>query len=161
MRRDGFTLMEAMIAMTVLALSVAAIAQAITAGHAQTADSLHRAKAVALAEAMMEEVLSKPYLEPDGSPVLVPGPEAGETGRALFDNMDDYHNFQAGVLDAAGVSYGNEYAGFTRAVTVSYSNTGFRDPRNADWVVGLLITVTVGDQAGASWQIQRFVEAPK
>lgn len=161
-RWGGFTLIETLIAAAILAVSVAAIAHAITAGHAQTEDSLHRARAVALAEAMLEEVLSKPYRDPSGATTI--GPDSGETSRALFDNIDDYHGYpskadDAGIDDALGESYGPEYEGFTRRVTVEAKSV--LSPRGEDLMPGMLITVEVRDQAGATWVVTRFVEAPK
>lgn len=41
-----------------------------------------------LAEDLMTEVLAQAYKEGDTF-----GPEAGETGRATFDDVDDYHNW--------------------------------------------------------------------
>src|SRR5580765_4297875 len=69
-RRRGITLIECVIALTILPLAVSAIAYAIVSGQ-------------------MEEILSQPYADPQGTVAL--GPDSGETSRLLYDNMDDYH----------------------------------------------------------------------
>ena len=103
LRAPGFTLIEALIASAVLSFVVAALTQAITAGQMHTHTALHAGRAVQLAEAMLEEVLSKPWSDPQGGSGL--GPDDGEAGRGDFDDIDDYHGFTepAGSLsDATG-----------------------------------------------------------
>jgi hypothetical protein len=142
-----------------LALAVAAISQAVLAGQMQTYEALHQRRAVELAEALVDEVLHLPYDDPEGA--SAPGPEAGETGRSLFDNADDYHGFSeaAGSLaDASGTLYPASLQDFSRSVSAAYANisvTGFDDP-----LPGLTITATVQDDAGQTWAITRWVAQP-
>ena len=116
----GMTLVEALLASVILAVAVAAVSQAIVAGQMQSYSALHRRRAVDLAEALMEEVLRLPYNDPDGA--SAPGPEAGESGRSSFDNIDDYHGFSetgGSVADLAGGTYASAFQGFSRSVTVA------------------------------------------
>ncbi len=149
--------MESLIASTILAVAVIAVSQAVVAGQMQTFDALHRARAVELAEALMDEVLRLPYTDPDGT--------GGEVGRANFDDLADFNGFNetAGTLaDAAGTVYPPQFQGFTRSASVVPANggsgisvTGFGSP-----LVGLTTTVTVQDTAGASWVLTRFRSQP-
>jgi len=158
--RRGFTLMEALLATVVLAFVVAALSQAIVVGQMQTYDAMHSGRAVALAEAMMEEVLVLPYDDPGGDVTI--GPDAGETTRQDFDDIDDYHGFAEAadaITDAEGNPYDDLYQGFTRSVTVTADDVdvaafGATQP-------GLTITVTVqeGDD-GRQWTVTRFVPEP-
>ena len=66
-----------------------------SAARNERADS-RQTLAVALAQEMMDEVLSKRFYDSD--PNSRPGPEPSETGRSLFDNYDDYD----GYTEAAG-----------------------------------------------------------
>ncbi len=156
----GFTLLEALFAATVLAFVVAALSQSIVIGQMQTYDAMHSGRAVALAEAMMEEVLTLPYHDPGGGVTL--GPDSGETTRQDFDDVDDYHGYEeeAGALtDAEGNLYADLYQRFNRRVSVVADHVdvaafGASQP-------GLTITVTVqeGDD-GRQWTVSRFVPEP-
>lgn len=156
---SGFTLMEVLFASAVLAVAVLAVCQAVAYGQMQTYEALHQMRAQALAEAMIEEVLAKPYADPGGD--TTPGPDAGENARADFDAADDYHGFNeppGAVADAAGALYAQPFQTFTRTVTAAYGPmtvTGFANPIN-----GLTVTVTVTDTRGTSWTITRFRPEP-
>lgn len=149
----GFTLMETLIASTVLAVCVLAISQLIVAGQMQTYAALHQDRALSLAEAIIEEMVALPYHDPEGGVDL--GPDAGESSRADFDNLDDYHGYQetAGhVVDIAGESYGLRFARFSRQVTCADTTL----PVGEVDVPGLLVTVTVRDGA-QTWTVTRFI----
>jgi MSHA pilin protein MshD len=152
--------MEALFATAVLAFVVAALSQAIVVGQMQTYDAMHSGRAVALAEAMMEEVLVLPYDDPGGGVTI--GPDDGETTRQDFDDIDDYHGFSEAadaLADAEGNLYADLYQRFNRRVTVTADDVdvaafGASQP-------GLTITVTVqeGDD-GRAWTVSRFVPEP-
>lgn len=84
----GFTLVEALLASVVLAMAITAIVMPFSAGVQNEGTDNRRTLAVNLAQEMMEEILTKPFYDPQGAVTL--GPENGET-RATFDNIDDYH----------------------------------------------------------------------
>lgn len=157
MQHRGLTLVESLIASAILAVAVIAVSQAVVAGQMQTVDALHRARAMELAEALMDEVLRLPYADPDGT--------GGEIGRANFDDLADFNGFSetAGTLaDAGGSVYEAPLQGFSRSVSVVPANggsgisvTGFGSP-----LVGLTAMVTVQDTAGASWVLTRFRPQP-
>jgi len=158
-RSEGFTLMEVMFAMMVLSFSVAALTQAIVSGQSHTYEAMHSSRAVALAEAMIDEVLSKPYDDPEGE--LTVGPDTGEASRDLFDNADDYD----GLIEAAGAvqdqsltAYPQLYQRFGRSVTATYTTENLPDLGGNH--NGLTVTVTVTDQNGRVWTISRFIQEP-
>lgn len=162
-RPSGFTLLEVLIASSILAFATLGLVQAVSAGQAQTIDALRRARATALAEAMVEEVLSKPYADPQGEVTL--GPDAGESARGDFDNLDDYHGFSeaAGALaDSAGTLYPQPFQRFERSVAVQADTVSV--PALGGGLDGLRVTVTVtepaasaGGDAGRAWVVLRFV----
>lgn len=166
-RSAGFTLLEVLVASSILAFATLGLVQAVSAGQAQTIDSLRRARATALADAMLEEVLSKPYADPQGELTL--GPDTGESDRDDFDNLDDYHGFSesaGAIADHAGTLYPTPYQRYERAITVQ-AETVTIAALGGDHT-GLRVTVTVtepaesaGGTAGRSWTVTRFVpEAP-
>ncbi len=154
----GFTLPEVLLASAVLAMIVAAVAQAVTAGQVQTYDALHRVRATELAEAMLDEIRSKPYLDPEGGGGL--GRDSGEGDRTQFDNADDYHGLSeaaGGVRDPAGDAYTGPYTVFSRGVVMQYTT---RIGIAGESVPGLNATITVTDDTGRSWTLTGFIAQP-
>lgn len=121
-RRTGFTLAESLLAVTLLAVGVVAITMPFTAGAQNEQDDVRRTLGAALAQEMMEEILAKPFNDPDGP--SAPGPETGESSRAAFDNIDDYHSYDepaGSVTDAYGSALSEKGAtGLSRHVSVVY-----------------------------------------
>jgi len=158
-RPCGFTLFEVMLALGVIVFVVAALTRAVVAGQAQAYTMAHHARAVTLAEAIMDEVLAKPYADPQGD--ATPGPDPGETQRDQFDNADDYDGWieAAGDLrDAAGGLYPSAYQRFSRSVSAGYetrSISGFSSDQT-----GLAVVVRVTDDGGGVWEVRRFIPEP-
>ncbi len=157
-RRQGFTLLEVLIASVILSMAVAALAQAIVSGQFHAYESLHRMRGAALGQALMEEITSLPYRDPQG--VATPGPEGGQKRRDLFDNMDDFHGYveKAGSLvDHAGLAYDKPYQRFSRSVTAAYKTLKVEGVGD---VPGLEITVVTTDEDGKAWELVRFMPQP-
>jgi MSHA pilin protein MshD len=158
-RVAGFTLMEVMFAVVVLAFSVAALTQAVVSGQSHTYEAMHASRAITLAEAMIDEILSKPYDDPEDE--ITVGPDTGETSRDLFDNADDYdgYNEAAGaVRDQSLTLYPELYQRFSRSVTATYVTESLPDLGGDH--DGLSVTVTVTDTRGLTWSVTRFIQEP-
>lgn len=154
--RRGFTLAEAMIAVAILAVSVLAITEMIVAGQMATYEAMHQRRGQSLVEAMMEEVISKPYDDPDE--VSAFGPEVDEVDREDFDNTDDFDGWTedfGDIVDATGAAYGTGFARFSRAVTCAAASQTVGGLSVT--VDGLDVTVTVTDDRGSQWQTTRFI----
>lgn len=82
-RQAGFTLVELVIFIVILAVGVAGILLVMNTVVRSSADPMVRKQALALAESILEEILQKAYVDPDGS--------SGESTRATFDDVDDYN----------------------------------------------------------------------
>ena len=86
----GFTLIEALMAASILAITVAAAIVPFTCGVRTQDIETRQTLAVGLAQDLMEEILLKPFEEPDdgddsADPASAFGPEAWEPTRsALF-----------------------------------------------------------------------------
>jgi len=121
-RPEGFTLVESLLASVVLAMAITAITVPFTASARNERADGRRTVAAVLASELLEEIISKPFDDPDGPSAL--GPEAGEFNRADFDNIDDYHGYDepAGqIYDGQGQLAGDALAyDLSRHVTMDY-----------------------------------------
>jgi MSHA pilin protein MshD len=152
-------LIEVLIASAILSFVTLGIVQAVSAGQARTLDALKRARAQALAEVLIEEILAKPYADPEGETAF--GPDSGEASRDDFDNIDDFHGYieSAGNLaDHAGAAYPNDYQSLARSVSVvAVTNSVIDLGGDHD---GVQVTVSVNEPGGRVWSIERFVPEP-
>lgn len=80
----GFTLIELIIFIVVVSVGMAGILAVMNTSVMSSADPMIRKQAAVLADSILEEVLQKPYTDPDGT-------QTGETGRSTWDNVDDYN----------------------------------------------------------------------
>lgn len=107
-RQHGLTLVELVISMVLIGIAVAGILSVITQTTRHSADPMIQHQAVAIAEAYLEEILTKSYTA-----------QPGGGSRANFDDIDDYD----GLADSgAEDQFGNPIAGldsYNVAVTVT------------------------------------------
>jgi len=152
----GFTLVEGLIAATVLAVAVVGIMGPVSASFQQRRFAQETLQATALLRQLMEEVISRPFVDPtDGS--VNPGPEPDETARPAFDNIDDYHGY-SDASDALRLLDGQTLAlsggRFQRQVSVTYrAAPGSTVSAPGDFA---LVTVTVTTPGGHTVTAQRL-----
>ena len=157
--RGGFTLAEVLIASAILSFVTLGIVQAVSAGQSRTLDALKRSRAQALAEVLLEEILSKPYADPEGEAAI--GPDTGEATRSGFDNVDDYHGYLEAVntlADHVGTVYPSQYQAMERSVSVVAVTNSVADLGGDH--AGLQVTVSVNEPSGRVWSVERFVPEP-
>ncbi|QKQ28133.1 pilus assembly protein MshD [Candidatus Reidiella endopervernicosa] len=98
-------------AIVIISISVVGVLKVMDYTTMHSADPMVQTQAVAIAEAYLEEILSKSYDDPDGSD--------GESARTSFDDVDDYN----GVSDSTPVnSLGSpitSLSGYSVAVSVA------------------------------------------
>ena len=125
----AFTLIEALMASVILAITVSAAVLPFTCGMQNQQVDSRQTIAVSLAEDLMEEIIIKPFEEPgdgDEEHELESsfGPDSGESSPSSFSAIDDYDGYTelAGqVMGATGeVIADPAVAGISRNVTVSY-----------------------------------------
>jgi MSHA pilin protein MshD len=124
-RQAGFTLIELIIFIVVVGVGLAGILAVFNVSVASSADPMVHKQASALADSILEEILLKSYDDPDGTNV-------GETGRADWDNVDDY-------VGKSNTDFGlatGDLASYTIAITVT-------DPATVGGVSMKKVTVTV------------------
>ncbi len=139
----GFTLIELIVAMVVIAVALAGILSVITRITSRSADPVLRRQSIAIAESYLEEISLKSFNDPDGGV---------EAGRALFDDVSDYNGLNdVGARDQNGNAIAG-LGGYAVAVNVQAANFG---PAGS-LVAGLRIAVTVTDPAGAGLTLTGF-----
>ena len=115
-RQSGFSLIELIISIVVLALVGGAFAHVIGESIRSRVTVMERAVGVELARSLMEEILGQGFEDPEEDAGSF-GTEEG--GRALFDDVDDYDGFSENPpKDASGSSVAGA-SGYTRSVVVS------------------------------------------
>jgi len=117
----GFTLIEMIIAITVLATAVSGILFAFTQNMATSADPMIKQQAIIIAQGYLEEATLKPYNDPDGGETN----SCEEAARIQYDDVADYDciNDIAGAVDQFGGSLAG-LAAYNIVVNVSTVNIG-------------------------------------
>lgn len=87
----GFTLIEMIIAIVVIGVGISGVMMAFTTVSRNNADPVVRKQMLAVAEEVMEEILLKPYTDPQADAYAAP---AGCT-RVAFDDVGDFHGYSS------------------------------------------------------------------
>jgi MSHA pilin protein MshD len=167
-RQKGFTLIELVAVIIILAISLVGVTAAISGAISRSSDVLLETRAVALAQSYLDEILAKRFDErtaPRGIPPCRSnctdevnfGLDGGESDREDFDDVDDYHGLDEGLgqanplQDAEGQTRLG-YDNFRVRVSVRYLELGVGDTEEnlasavndlTDEKDAKLITVTV------------------
>lgn len=110
-RHRGVTLIELVVAITIVAIAATTILGALAAIATRSADAMLQQQAIAIAESYLSEILQRWVIDPGGTPP--------NTGRASWDLVDQYN----GLVDVgAHDQFGNPIASLN-AYTVSVSTS--------------------------------------
>jgi MSHA pilin protein MshD len=113
-RHRGVTLVELVVAITIVAIAATTILGALAAVATRSADAMMQQQAIAIAESYLSEILQRWVIDPNGTPP--------NTGRASWDLVDQYN----GLVDVgAHDQFGNPIASlnnYTVSVTTSQSS---------------------------------------
>jgi len=142
----GVTLVELVVAIVVIGIALAGITVVFVRNTSASADPMIWHQATAIAEAYLEEALTKPYTDPDGTNV-------GET-RATYDDVRDYNNIvaESPPRDQNGIPI-NPLAGYS--VTVTVTTEALNDITQASGNA-VRVTVTVTTPAGGNVTISGY-----
>lgn len=105
----GFTLVEMIIAMVVIAVGISGVLGVLTSTSVQSADPMVTKQLTAIAEGMMEEIQLKPFA--NGATAPTPG----GCSRTAFDEISDYNGYNQPACDVSGAP---GPAGYNVQVTV-------------------------------------------
>lgn len=135
-RHRGVTLIELVIAITVVAIAVATILGLLGAIASRSADAMVQQQAVAIAQAYLDEILQRWVVDPNGTPP--------NTGRGSWDLVDQYN----GLVDAgAHDQFGNAIpalSAYTVSVTTSPSSALSGVPAAAARRIDITVTYPPG-----------------
>ena len=110
--RRGFTLVEALVATTILAVAGSALLFGLTAAMDTTQDVVHRTIAAGLAQQLMDEVAGLPYADKTGGPYespLVSAVDATTGCRTACHDQADFHGTATSPpVDSWGVRLGDD-----------------------------------------------------
>ena len=114
----GLSLIELVIAIVVIGVAVTGIVAAFSRVSSTSVDPMLQEQAIAIAEAYLEEISLRPFVDPDTATVC-PAPEAA---RSLYDNICDYNGLSdVGARDQTGTAIA-ELGGYNVAVSVTNAN---------------------------------------
>ncbi len=120
-------------ASTMLAMGASGVLLPFSVGAQNEQEDARRTLALYLGRELIEEIISKPFDDPQGSEAR--GPDAGESSRASFDNIDDYDGYEDGYDKSISniVGRNNEtidalaIEGLQREVVVRYIHVSGQD----------------------------------
>jgi len=108
-RQRGVTLIELIVAITIVAIAATTILGTMAVVASRSADAMVQQQAIAIGQAYLDEILQRWVVDPNGTPP--------NTGRGSWDLVDQYN----GLVDVGAVDqFGNAIAPLS-AYTVSVS----------------------------------------
>jgi len=166
-RQQGFTLIETIVGIVVLSIAFSIFTSLIYPLANQSAEQVHQIKAAELGQSMINEILAKAFdensdmsgglircgedINNDGEIKAIDGESACSAvlaneesdNRALFDDVDDYHNLSI-IESSLAEGLGDIYQGYRLQVSVINDSNynGVSDAGDNNYTAKL-ITVTV------------------
>jgi MSHA pilin protein MshD len=139
-RHQGVTLVELVVAITIVAIAVTTILGAFAAVATRSADAMMQQQAIAIAESYLSEILQRWVVDPN--PTTPPN-----TGRASWDLVDQYN----GLVDVgAHDQFGNAIASLNSyTVSVGTSQSSAFSP-GVPAAAARRVDITVSYPPGAS-----------
>ncbi len=137
-QHNGFSLIEMVIAIVVLAAAATAILSAYTTSVARSVDSQVRVQAQAVAAAYMDEIMLQPFADPNTGAT---GSQE-ESNRKDFDDIWDYQNIDEDPKDRNG----NTIGGLTAYnVTVDVTDSGRTSPNASPANIQVTVSNSAND----------------
>lgn len=146
-QQQGTTLVELIISIVVIGIALSGILLVMNQNMGHSADPLIQHQAIAIGEAYLEEILEKPFIDPQA-------PDA-EASRSQYDDIDDYN---AIVAQVPSDQNGNAIPGLENySVTVNVINEAIGPAGNqAPSGSAVRITVSVATPTNTTLQISAY-----
>jgi MSHA pilin protein MshD len=118
MKRQAFTLVEAVFSIVLVAVMMVAALQTVSASARMRSAGQEQTRGIDLARQLLSEIMQTRYEDPSG--IGVWGKESSEL-RANFDDVDDYDALsESPPVDRSGVAIPG-FTGWTRAVQIKWA----------------------------------------
>ena len=140
----GVSLIELLVSIVIVAIATSGVLGVLSMTSAASADPMLQHQAAAVAEAYLEEVLLKPFDDPDGAD--------GEAARVDFDDIDDYDGLND---NGAHDQFDNAIAGLD-AYDISVDVTGSAALAPVPATDALRIDVTVSRGVAISFTLSGY-----
>ncbi|CAH8211348.1 type IV pilus modification PilV family protein [Vibrio aestuarianus] len=169
-RTTGFTLIEMIIVITLIAIAMTGITAALYPRSQQSAEQVLAVKAAELGRAVLDEVMGRAFDEnsdPNGGVpecVLVAttgrktctlpielGRDAGENANTLYNDVDDFDGLTGSVKDVLGADISADYQRYNVEIKVFYeqNNGGVMTGQDAATITDYKrISVVIIDPSG-------------
>lgn len=144
----GFTVVEGLLALTILSFAMLTFSFVSTTGHANLSYGRSTMLAIQVAEQILEEIQSREY---SGS--------GADRASYCVDDYDGLSEAAGALCDFAGDPCESDYQSMSRSVSVTPDSLTLAVFGGAV-IDGKTVAVTVTDSAGESWTISRFIAEP-
>lgn len=132
----GFSLISIVLSIILMSFALLTVMISLVPKSQQNVELIYSVKAAELGAAVMDEILGRQFDQnsgpngglpecdsPTGEPCTPPDdlkPEAGETDRTLFNDVDDFDGLSGNVQDVLGDDLGSVYPNFSISISVFY-----------------------------------------
>lgn len=140
-RQAGFSLVEAVMFIMVVSIALGVLVQAYSLSAGALTEPVMRRQTLAVAQALMEEILLKDFANPTGG---YAGPYSAAT-RAQFDDVADYDGLTlTGITDLsnAPITGLENYTATVGVVAAAFGNV----PAGGGWHITVTVTNPNGSQ---------------
>ena len=143
-RMAGVTLIELIIAIVIISAALAGLVGAFTQANRASADPVVTQQMLAIGESMMEEVLLKPFTDPDGAPPAAIRAQFNDVRD--YDPVDDlnYGYASTGIKDTDGAAIAG-LGNYNVNVRVNVNGVTLTNVP-AGQAMRVIVTVSNGDQ---------------
>lgn len=148
----GITLVELIVFLVIVSVGIAGILSVMNVVVKSSADPIVNKQAAAMAEAILEEIMTKDYA-PNAA---YPQPAADTCpDRMLADDVDDYANCNGTAFIAGNATLGADPAAVA-GLAAYRATVAVAAPAAVDGVTMKRITVTVANAAGLSFSLSGY-----
>lgn len=151
--QHGFTLIELIVFIVVVSVGVVGILSVLNITAQHSADPVYPKQALAIAEALMEEIQAKDFAAPATGdfPSAIPPAVPAVTDRQYFDNVADFNNYGAASLGPVVLRAGIfDITGNAIASLAAYRVLVSVTDGTLNSIPAWLITITVTDPGGST-----------
>jgi len=143
-RSHGMTLIELVVAITIVSIAVSTVLGAVAAISTRSADAMLQQQAIAIAQAYLDEITQRWVVDPNGSPP--------NTGRASWDLVDEYN----GLVDVGAHDQSGNAIPSLSAYTVSVSTTPSSGLTGVPAAAARRIDITVSYASGGTVKLSGY-----